>query len=327
MSLFNEHNQERMSQKENDLPPLEPTADVPVTHSDKVHGERNWQGLQESFHGETAKLSPEQTDDVLLGRTTYEERVGKTAVVPPEHRDVKQDKKSLGWKKPAAVVALLGAAAAGTFGILKATTGENNSVTPNEEPTISAPVVPGETIEVSTLKFGISSVEYANDPEALGKEYYSQFNKFLIAGVDEKSANASSRFETPLPEYVDSLSTTINQEFVESIFAPGWESDPELAAYVQSIADVAHSTRTNRIISYGGGTDNQEQGLYVREFRVDEISGTTDPLETSIRWHGYESRDMNANGINPNEDTGGDIFTWKEIDGQLKITGVSHYSS
>lgn len=218
-----------------------------------------------------------------------------------------------------AVVAtgLVGAAAGGVFG-------GSEKTAPDQRPTASAPEKPSATEE---YKFGLSTAEYANNPEALATAYYDQQNAFQIAGATEEAANADKRFEMPLLEYVDYISKDIDAAFVDAFLIDNWQDNPHLVAFVDANIDVAHSTRALRLTTYSGGTEDKEP--YVREVVLDEVSGTVDPLTTSARWHGRDNSDMNtaeesATGVDPNTETGGSTFTWVDVDGELKISDVTY---
>lgn len=288
------------------MPPLEPTAEVPAVHSDKLNDPAYW-------------------NDKLRS---------KTAKVPVEHRDVQ--KPGIAKKVIAAIagVAVLGG---GAFVGVKTLAGGGDSAKPEARPTNSAPVTPGETAGSTETKtdaasgpfeFAIPAAEFETNPHDLAVEYNSLFNKFLIAGADEKAAHADERYEMVGSKYVLTFSKAIDQKFVDELFVDDWYKNEELAQYVDRTMEIAHDTRQARLLTYTGGTEDKEP--YVRETILDEIAGTTNPLVTSMRWHEHANTDMNTaedvlTGVDVNSQYGGQTFTWKNVDGQLKISGISHY--
>lgn len=301
-------NDQRTKINPEDLPPLEPTAEVPAVHSDKLNDPAYW---SKKFEGETA-------------------------VVPKEHRDDRhKEKTGLGWKKPAAAMALVAATAAGVFGGAKALGGDNDTE-PRQEPSASAPANPGETGntgetetgEPAAYDFGIPAAEYQSDPQALGNKFYERFNEFLAAGATEEEAHADDRYKMGDIEYSGHISEEINQAFIDDLLVDGWENNPELTSWVNSMLEIGRITRHGRLVSYPVGTE--EEVPYVRQIVVDSVDGTTDPLVTNIRWHGYDNRFENnveevLTGEDPNTKTGGDTITWVEEDGTMKIADIAYY--
>lgn len=104
------------------------------------------------------------------------------AVVPPrEHRDER-----MGWKKPAAVVALLGAGAAAAFGITKAV-GDHESANhvPERSPSTSAPANPAETNpNVLKLPKGVATMFAETDPGQQQAAFDQAMSPILTKRVD-----------------------------------------------------------------------------------------------------------------------------------------------
>lgn len=190
------------------------------------------------------------------------------------------------------------------------------------ETTSSAPGETGKS-EEKPVEFGLSATEYAKDPEALAQAFYAQMDSLFIAGINETTAHADERYEMSDNEYIDMISSEVDEQFIDNLFVEGWQNNPDLATYVATVIETAHDTRWGRLKTYSGGTDDKEP--YVRRIVVDEASGTTHPLTTVVRWHGYDNRDMNTaedgmTGLDPNTETGSETLTWKNVDGQLKIS-------
>jgi|GEM_PF-4830790 len=144
--------------KPGDLPPLGPTAQVPPIHSDKLNDPNYW---NDKLEGKTARVPRKERD----------------------HRHVYDDDEShtgLGWKKPAAVGALVLATAAGAFGIGKATGGNDTNTEPRVEPSVSAPaeVLTQAQIERSKLRPAV-----ANEA-MLPTSYYEEGGETDLSGID-----------------------------------------------------------------------------------------------------------------------------------------------
>lgn len=245
---------------------------------------------------------------------------------------------SRNWKRPVIGLVALGAVlGAGLTGYKASGNDKAPAERDTTEPVASAPVTPGKSEETqpanpegeSTTAFGISAAEFEANPEQLAREFYAQLNEYYIAGADEAAATADRKYEITMDEYIHEISEPIDIEFIDNLFVEGWQDNPELAEYVHSVEYVAQTTRQVRIMTYSGGTDNIEP--YVRESIVDEVVATTDPLTTSVRWHGQDNRDMNiaedvTTGEDPNQNTGGSTFTWTNVSGQLKISSFTPYS-
>jgi hypothetical protein len=237
----------------------------------------------------------------------------------------------------AVAVAVVGTGA--FLGIKTMTNGGGNdheSTVPST--TTSAPANPGKTDPTQTSgeaepqartgDFGISAADFDGNPEILVQEFYKQQNEYFIAGADEKAANADERFQVTMDEYVGSLSAPIDEAFIENMFVKNWDSNSRLAGYVSAIEEIAKTTRRVRLETYSGGTEDKEP--YVRETVLDNAVTSVDPLTTSVRWHEQDNRDMNTaeevlTGVDPNEQVGGETFTWVEEDGLMKISDITHY--
>lgn len=294
-----------------DMPPLDGTAEVPLKHSEDVNSEKNWRGVQKTFHGKKAKLKPEQTDDVLLGR----------AAAPAERP---------GFVKRA-VIGTTAVLATGVGVVGYNTLGGDDTEPSKPQGSNSAPANPGESKgstqeQEQTVEFGISAAEFRDNPEALATEYYEeQYNPLLIAGINKEMATSSESLSTEPQIYVIEKTQHIDQEFINELFVPDWQDNPRLAEYVGSVLDVAHSVRWARMLS----SDQDGEIPYERKAIPTKVTGTVDPLTTSVRWRGEDNQDVaqvgNLTGVDPNTLTGGGTFTWVEVDGKLKISDVTYY--
>lgn len=88
------------------------------------------------------------------------------------------------WKKPVAVGTLVLAAAAGTFGIGRATSG-GNSAPPEAKPTASAPATPGENVNTPTPEqLERQDLHYNLSPDYfIDKGFYDQYGDVDTSGL------------------------------------------------------------------------------------------------------------------------------------------------
>lgn len=304
------------------LPSLDETAKVPVTHSDKVHGDENWSGVQETFHGTDARLDATQSDRVLTGQRTVEEELGERA---------KENKGHMPWIAGAVATAIV----VGGGLVLKFTGGdkEGSAESPARTPDTTATATTGETpsdseTNNSTVEFGISANEFANNPEALANEYYTQHNTMMIAGITQEVRNADRRFELTDREYVSEIAQPIHEDFVDKMFVSNWEENPELADYVNTLLEISLDTKEIRLKTDPTKPENTEP--YERKLVLEKVTGNISPLETSVLWV-----DENNSALNEGEEfstgtyssglTGGETLTWVNEDGKLKISNITHY--
>jgi hypothetical protein len=257
-----------------------------------------------------------------------------TVVPAPEHRDDKHDKK-FNWKKPAAVVALLGAVGAGAF-IAKGQGGDRPNAAPDRSPAASATPNPGasETAKpgksetaapAPSSEYGLAASEFANNPEKLASSYYEQLTAFEIAGIDEKAANDDHLFDVGMGPYVAEISKPIDQAFIDGLFAPGWEDNPRLASYVENQLNIAHQVREVRMRTFG----SQDEEPFAQFITPTEttVRGHS-PLITATAWAETNNADKNhaeelLTADSLQDQTGTDVFEWGEFDGQMKIVDVS----
>jgi len=246
---------------------------------------------------------------------------------PPAH-DTLPKKQRLTKKQKIGLFAatgVLGTVVSG--GLYAATRGSDTNTEPRSEPSVSAPANPGETHEANsqTPSFGLEAAEYSNNPEMLAAAYYDQVNDFMIAGIDEAAANDGRMYDIGISAYIDEVCAPINKAFTDAMFAPGWENNPTLASFVENQLTVAHGVRNVRIRTFGQLDDEP----FAQTLTPDSTSvESTDPLITSTQWTETNNADKNhaAEFLTPESlatQTGMDVFTWGEFDGQMKITDVS----
>lgn len=315
---------EHPEHRTDNLPSLDETAKVPVTHSDKVHGDENWSGVQETFHGTDARLDATQSDRVLTGQRTVEEELGERAKDRKGHMPLL-----------AGVVTTALLVGGGIFVYNKATGSDKSGTAENPAPTpdTTATAITGETpadteTDTSTAEFGINASEFANNPEALANEYYMQHNTMMIAGITQEVRNADRRFELTDREYVSEIAQPIHEDFVDKMFVSDWEENPELADYVNTLLEISLDTKEIRLKTDPTKPENTEP--YERKLVLEKVTGNISPLETSVLWV-----DENNSALNEGEEfstgayssglTGGETLTWVNEDGKLKISNITHY--
>ena len=111
------------------------------------------------------------------------------------------------WKKPVAVGTLVLAAAAGTFGIGRATSG-GNSASPEAEPTASAPATPGETVNTPTPEqLERQDLHYNLSPDYfIDKGFYDQAKSADTSGIggyDISSYLDTAELENTIQDLLD----------------------------------------------------------------------------------------------------------------------------
>lgn len=270
----------------------------------------------------------ETNPDIAHTTEQMKANYARPSVLPPEAN--KDKTRRIGHLPLIAGGAAVAIAALG--GGYFATQGNSDSRPNRSETSTGATATPGEVDsnnETTDVEFGLSVTEYEKDPEALAYAFNDQLNAFYIAGVDEKVASADARYEMSDEEYVDLISTEIDQAFVDALFVEDWQKNPALVELVGGTVEIAHSTRWGRLVTYGGGTEEKEP--YVRGRTLDDATGTINPLTTTMRWHEFDNRDMNTvessmTGVDPNTETGGATYTWVVVDDQLKISDSEYYA-
>lgn len=271
--------------------------------------------------------STQSTVNPDIASTTHELKAlhARTAVTPPEAN--KDKTRRLGH---APIVGTLALAITLGVGAFIGTRGGESQPTPERtEPTQSAPATPGEVNEADVAEFGISALEVDNDPALFAEAYYGEINEFINYGVDEDVASSDRRLVMDDEDYIAEISENINADFVNNMFVPEWQNDAILSEYVQSLLDVAASTRLVRLKTYAKNMDEIKEP-YERGFIVDSAVHT-DNGGTSYRilGHGYDNRDLNnaaewLGGNVPNTEKLDGVFDTKIVDGKVLISGVSY---
>lgn len=299
-------NDQRTKINPEDLPPLEPTAEVPAVHSDKLNNPAYW---SEKFEG-------------------------KTAVVPKEHRDDRhKEKTGFGWKKPAAAMALVAATAAGVFGGAKALGGDTNTE-PRQEPSASAPANPGETKETQDPNDEISdfapvalTVENYQDGDQLIRAWNSERNKWVMSGVDMEE-----EVDWADPEAsIAGIAADYDTEYIETLLVDDWQERPQLYDMVVSYID-QHRIVLNASIMTTDSTQPEdiepyEEGQDVTMTRIEE--STPDQMVVTYRYSRWSNADQNRGDLfieNVNGKEGGETVTFVNQDGVWKISDIKYFA-
>lgn len=237
-------------------------------------------------------------------------------------------------------VVLGGLGLAGTLGLVgKSMGGGEAAPAPEKGTATSAPVSPGESetpasSETETVdapvEYGISAAEFENNPEAIPKAYNDQLNAFRLDGATKEAYDSTDYLSMELHEFVDTISTPVDQKFVDELFIENWDQNPALADYVLAELQIAQRTRELRLLSYNG-VDNADMEAYYRERVIESTETTGKPIiTTSTLWSERDngpktSVDDNSYGTDVNTFAGGDTFVWVNEGGKLKISDVSPY--
>lgn len=202
----------------------------------------------------------------------------RTVIPPREHRD-----KKLGWKKPAAAVALLGAIAAGAFGA-KAMGGGNETETPRSEPSASASVEPGGEDPQATEKPS-DGVEQVTEPSLVSVEQYKTPAEAAEAleKLRLEFINGNSAFTAYYKE-----SGTMNTEqyidaYLSAIFGSTDRSNPmiERTLYLEDYYEATNSGLQNahRL----GYIDDVQYRLELTDMNIIGVDGKTVTYDPSYK--------------------------------------------
>lgn len=259
--------------------------------------------------------------------------IDRTVIPPKEHRDDKDEKK-LGWKKPAAAVALLGAVAAGAFGGVKALGGESdsNSGRPNVEPSASAPATPGGEVTPSNPETEATAepieltVDRYDNGESLTRAWMEQYNDWMMAGATPETAENRDPI-LGLEEYIDSVTNPIDEAYLSALYVSDWQERPQL------VKEVDDYTRIHHAIVYANmGTTDSGEPEDVEPYEstwdltsVEEVSNTGDEIVVEYHYEVSDNSDRNRaeEFVTPTYSTpvpGGTRTTWIQENGVWKIS-------
>ena len=252
----------------------------------------------------------------------------RTVIPPKEHRDDKDEKK-LGWKKPAAAVALLGAIAAGTFGGMKAMGGgEKTDILP-AQPTASAPANPGETEASESTESDYAPVELTveryQDGDALIRAYNAESNKWVMSGVDKEDA-----IDWTDPEgSIRLISQEYDEAYIDALFVSDWQERPQLQEMIATFTS-QHEIVLNTSIMTTDSTQPEDKEPYEQREDVtmtEVVEATPDQMVVSYRYEMWSNADQNRGDLyieNVNGREGGATVTFLNEDGVWKISDIKY---
>jgi hypothetical protein len=263
--------------------------------------------------------------------TTLEDAHKQGLLVTPENPGALMGNDKKGGLKRKIGLALAGIGLVGTGGfVAKTTMGGEAAPAPEREPSVSAPVNPGEVAEQpQSAEFGLSSAEYLDNPTARVEAYYEQIGQLYVEGITQEVAEDPRRFELGEDAYIDEVTQGISGRFIESLYVEGWENNPRLVADIDNLLTIVDRTRELRLYSYTAiGGDLQP---YARELIAESVQTPDNPLITDVAFREADNRYEtsvvdNIDGIDINTVTGGEVITWTEVDGQLKISDIQPYT-
>jgi len=293
------------------LPPLEPTAQVPPVHSDKLNDPKYW---EEKFQG-------------------------RSAVVPAEHRDEIKPRRSRGVRIIAGIagVAVLGG---GAFAGVKLFGGNaNDSPEGQNRPTATAPITPGssentpDTVE-STQEAGKFSpteltAERYQDGGQLLRAYNAELNDWLMSGGSPETRQASLEAASS-EDYLNTVAKKYDDEYINALFVSDWQDRPQLVKEIQANKDL-HGVVLNaniRTTDTGESADQEpyEQAREVTSVKV--VAQGKEAMEVSYRFKYSSNADKNRADLfvqNVNGIDGGETVTFINENGVWKIADITYF--
>ncbi len=252
----------------------------------------------------------------------------RTVVPPKEHRDDKNDKK-LGWKKPAAAVALLGAVAAGAFGGMKAMGGDEKIDIRPTTPTASAPANPGETEAPQNTGSEYAPVELTveryQDGDALIRAYNAESNKWVMSGVDKQDS-----IDWADPEgSIRLISQEYDEAYIDALFVSDWQERPQLQEMIATFTS-QHEVVLNASIMTTDSTQPEDKEPYEQREDVtmtEVVEATPDQMVVSYRYEMWSNADQNRGDMyieNVNGREGGSTVTFLNENGVWKISDIKY---
>ncbi len=251
-----------------------------------------------------------------------------------------QQEKKLGWKKPAAAIALIGAVAAGAFGIGKMGGGDNNTA-PRQETSTSASSNPGEsnTAETQTdgaLDFTFNAEAYADNPKQILTDFFTKFNEWQNTGYTKAATSADRRYELGDDEaYAHELNQASNEQWVQDVFVSDWQSNSNLVNWLNTDEKV-HDANISIALKTGDGSNRADLEPYKRytDLDMDSVvvqSASANKIVVSGLTNGRDNRDKNnagriSVGVDPNGEHGGETITFVKVGDTFKVSNIEAYS-
>jgi hypothetical protein len=238
------------------------------------------------------------------------------------------------WKRPVAGVLGLGlAAGAAVFGYNQLN-GEDNSV--NNRESTSAPVgsvEPGngtqkETESQDNGPTAIDYETYKDDAEGLAEAFTELRNQWLNSGYSVDLAKSDERFSMSEEEYATGIAQKTDAEYIEAMMAPGWDTNPVLVDFVNTNIKNHDGLIQMKLITSdpkNGDDEVYESGINLDQGTASIVTSDDETVVLQFSWSGSDNRDQNRgedfyiNDYDPNTETGGGTYTFKNIDGSLKL--------
>lgn len=240
-------------------------------------------------------------------------------LVTPEHPGaLTPDTKKGGLKMKLgmglAAIGLVGTA--GFVGKMVGGNSESNSAEkPQTEPSVSAPVAPGEASDPTTSpevnseqdKYGISTTDYTT---------FEDVATAYVAKIDEYLASSSDTFDQPG-----------DSQYLDALLPVDRQSNSEFSTYANDLIDLSITISTNHFATGENGTTEYENNTEVVGFRdIVESDGT---LSGYVTLHGTDNVMDTVLAMNATEnydDTTEWHFTFSDIDndGYWEVTEVDN---
>jgi len=189
------------------------------------------------------------------------------------------------------VIAAL-AVGAGVAGIIYVNSGEKLA----EVPTTDAPVDPTETAASTEPETQPSTPENSFDtevgfrtdvyttPESLIQAAVDMNTQWLNDGATEENLNAAFSMNNPLTteEFSAELAAQTDQKYIESVFASDWESDIDIASFVEKTVN-NHKNTLNLFFTTNNlsGSNPEDVEPYRREANLIAVERSTENSDGS----------------------------------------------
>lgn len=212
----------------------------------------------------------------------------------------------------------------------------------NEAPEVVAPEDPTDDPEVvapTELRFntseGFSSEKYPT-PESLAQGLFTDAitEWYNAGGTDENfEALIASHLETR--EFVARVTEPVDDEYINAIFAEGWESNPEVATWIERMERIhLDNVQYNLITRNVDGTAPEDKEPYYRGSELVQLVETSSLTDTQLtmtidtREHDNASNNRVGEELSDNIQVRGETnratIGWTLIENQWMITSF-HY--
>jgi hypothetical protein len=268
--------------------------------------------------------------------------IGETVIPDPQHRDKKPEDKNFlqrNKKKIGLALAGIGLAATGGF-VAKTTMGGEAAPAPEREPSVSAPVNPGE-VEATMPEFGLNPEAYVNNPEQIAYDFFDQYNTWQNTEITQDVMDNKARYadyekygyDLPLLGYAAlEVNAESDSAFIDTLITPEWGADADLYDWIETAKRI-HAVNTYKaIITADDGASQESYKRFLDIENVEVISATENEIVVIAAHSGRDNRELNesesvsgADSINPNDETGTYSLTFtKDSSGSMKLTNLDY---